>query len=36
MLVGKVKPAIEQWIGLSGRFAQILDINSLNNKNSVT
>lgn len=30
-LVGMVKPAIERWIGLSAKFAQILDINTVTN-----
>jgi len=31
VLVGMVKPAIERWIGLSAKFAQILDINTVTN-----
>ncbi len=31
VLVGMVKPAIERWIGLSAKFAQILDINTVKN-----
>lgn len=30
-LVGMAKPAIERWIGLSAKFAQILDINTVTN-----
>ena len=32
ILVGMVKPAIERWIGMSAKFAQILDINTINNE----
>jgi hypothetical protein len=31
VLVGIIKPAIERWIGLSAKFAQILDINTVTN-----
>lgn len=31
VLVGMVKPALERWIGLSAKFAQLLDINNINN-----
>lgn len=31
VLVGMVKPALERWIGLSAKFAQILDINTVSN-----
>ena len=32
VLVGMVKPAIERWIGMSAKFAQILDINTVTNE----
>ncbi|APJ03403.1 hypothetical protein [Silvanigrella aquatica] len=32
VLVGMVKPAIERWIGMSAKFAQILEINTVSNE----
>lgn len=36
VLVGMVKPAIERWIGLSAKFAQILDINTVTITNPIS
>ncbi|WP_186648841.1 hypothetical protein [Fluviispira vulneris] len=36
VLVGMVKPAIERWIGLSAKFAQILEINTVTNVFNIT
>lgn len=36
MLAGKVKPAIERWLGYSAKFAQTLEINTVTNKNIIS